>query len=91
MSDESRAVTAADLDALRVELREALLSVMDEILNSVHSVAPPVRSQVQLAETRLAERLDEIERMQTQLATAVQMLRANVASLRKQLGESTER
>ena len=29
--------------------------------------------------------------MQTQLATAVQMLRANVASLRKQLGESTER
>ncbi len=91
MSDESRAVTAADLDALRVELREALLSVMDEILNSVHSVAPPVRSQVQLAETRLAERLDEIERMQTQLATSVQMLRANVASLRKQLGESTER
>ena len=64
---------------------------MDEILNSVHSVAPPVRSQVQLAETRLAERLDEIERMQTQLATSVQMLRANVASLRKQLGESTER
>ena len=91
MSDESRAVTAADLDALRVELREALTSVMDEILNSVHSVAPPVRSQVQLAETRLAERLDEIERMQTQLATSVQMLRANVASLRKQLGESTER
>ena len=91
MSDESRAVTAADLDALRVELREALLSVMDEILNSVHSVAPPIRSQVQLAETRLAERLDEIERMQTQLATSVQMLRANVASLRKQLGESTER
>ena len=43
---------------------------MDEILNSVHSVAPPVRSQVQLAETRLAERLDEIERMQTQLATS---------------------
>ena len=91
MSDESPVVTAADLDALRVELREALTSVMDEILNSVHSVAPPVRSQVQLAETRLAERLDEIERMQTQLATSVQMLRANVASLRKQLGESTER
>jgi hypothetical protein len=89
VSDESRAVTAADLEALRVELREALTSVMDEILNSVHSVAPPVRSQVQLAETRLAERLDEIERMQTQLATSVQMLRANVASLRKQLGEST--
>ncbi len=91
MSDESRPITKADLDALRVELREALVTVMDEILNSVHSVAPPVRSQVQLAETRLAERLDEIERMQTQLATAVQMLRANVASLRKQLGESTER
>ena len=64
MSDESPPVTAAELDALRVELREALLSVMDEILNSVHSVAPPVRSQVQLAETRLAERLDEIERKQ---------------------------
>ena len=91
MSDESRPITAADLDALRVELREALASVMDEILNSVHSVAPPVRSQVQLAETRLAERLDEIERSQAHLATAVQMLRANVASQRKQLGESTER
>ena len=64
MSDDSRPVTALDLDALRVELREALLTVMDEILNSVHSVAPPIRSQVQLAETRLAERLDEIERNQ---------------------------
>jgi hypothetical protein len=62
---------------------------MDEILNSIHSVAPPVRAQVQLAETRLAERLDEIERKQAHLASAVQMLRANVASLRKQLGEST--
>ena len=91
MSDESPPVTAADLDALRVELREALLSVMDEILNSVHSVAPPVPSEVQLAETRLAERLDEIERMQTHLATSVQLLRADVAALRKQLGESTER
>jgi len=91
VSDESRPITAEDLDALRVELREALASVMDEILNSVHSVAPLVRSQVQLAETRLAERLDEIERSQAHLATAVQMLRANVASLRKQLGESTER
>ena len=89
MSDDSRPVTAADLDALRVELREALLTVMDEILNSVHSVAPPVRSQVQLAETRLAERLDQIERKQAHLATAVQLVRAELASLRKQLGEST--
>ena len=87
MSDDSPPVTTAELDALRVELREALLGVMDEILNSVHSVAPPVRSQVQLAETRLAERLDEIERKQTHLETAVQMLRANVAALRKLLGE----
>ncbi len=62
---------------------------MDEILNSVHSVAPPVRSQVQLAETHLAERLDEIERRQDQLATSIQMLRTNVASLRKQLDEPT--
>ena len=85
MSDDSRPVTAADLDALRVELREALLTVMDEILNSVHSVAPPVRSQVQLAETRLAERLDEIERKQAHLSTAVQLVRADLASLRKQL------
>jgi hypothetical protein len=88
MSDETPPLTAADLDALRVELREALTSVLDQILNSVHSVGPPVRSQVKMSETRLRERLDEIERKQAHLATAVQMLRADVTALRKQLDES---
>jgi hypothetical protein len=88
VSGDDTSLTKADLDALRVELREALANAMSEILNAVHSVTPPLRSQTRMAETRLGERLAEIEKQQGHLASAVERLRAEVSSLREQRGES---
>jgi hypothetical protein len=76
---ETDRLTRVELDAVRVELREALVSAMDQIVDSVHSVAPPLRSQVRLSEGRLDERLQEIERKLELLTSAIERMTAEDA------------
>lgn len=79
--------TKADLEALRVELREALVNAVDEIVNAVKSVSPPLGMQLRVNKTALDERLLEVERRQDALAAAVEALKTSVGKDLAELGD----
>jgi hypothetical protein len=87
MNADARPTTAGDLEALRVELREALTNVMDEVVNAVKSVSPPLSGQLRAQKSELAQRMERIEREQEDLLRAMGSLRAEIVHIGDRLSE----